>query len=231
MSIIILFCIWARSSCQPTAGTSGLLNTPSGDMLSDGTFIAGVNYLPDNVTLQPKFDYNTLNYYFGMAFLPFMELSFRMILFRDPANELLHNQDRSLALRVRVLKENKYLPSVVLGGNDIYSTTVSGGSQYFKSVYIAGTKNFSAGNNILELTAGYAPARFSKSGFSGFFGGISFSPSFFRSVTVIADYDTENFNAGASLLLFRHFFLYCFVSDLDQVAGGIAFRLFPKGTK
>lgn len=227
---IILFCLGLTAYPQPTAGTSGLLNSPSAEMFADGTFNAGVNYLPDNVTPQRKFNYNTFNYYFGITLLPFMELSLRMILFNDPDDERSKNQDRSLALRVRVLRERKYLPAVVIGGNDILSSTVTGGRRYFKSIYIAGTKTLSLGNNIAGFSVGYAPAKLSQSSFSGFFGGITFSPSFLRSLTLLADYDTGYINAGASVLLFRHIYLFGFASDFKQLAGGIAFRLYPKGT-
>jgi len=228
--IILLLYTGCCSFAQPTAGTTGLLNCPTAEMPLDGTFTAGANYLPDNVTHQSKFNYDTFNYYVGMAFLPFMELSFRMILFNDPNNDLLKNQDRSLALRVRVLKERKLLPSVVIGGNDIYTTSGSG-NQYFRSLYIACTKTFSIDGYLTGISIGYAPGNLSNTNFSGLFGGISFSPAFFRSLRIIADYDTKYLDAGASLLLFRHFYLYGFASDLKQFAGGIAFKLYPGGTR
>lgn len=194
-------------------------------MPSDGTFSAGANYLPDNVTPQPRFNYNTYNYYVGMAFLPFAELSFRMTVFKTD-DDSLRNQDRSLSARVRILKESKFVPAVVIGGNDIFSTTESG-RKYFKSIYLAGTKNFRVGDNQTSLTIGYAPGELIESDFSGLFGGVSFTPSFFKPLTLMADYDTRFFNAGASVLIFRHLYLYGFISDFDQIAGGFAFRLYP----
>jgi hypothetical protein len=225
LSFLLFISIVYYSSGQPTAGTTGLLNIPSAHMLSDGTFSAGVNYLADNVTPQPRFNYNTFNYYVGMAFLPFAELSFRMTIFKTD-DDSLRNQDRSLSARVRILKEGKVLPSILIGGNDIFSTTGSG-RKYFKSLYIAGTKSFRIGDHQTFLTVGYAPGELIESDFSGIFGGVSFTPSFLKSLTLMADYDTRFFNAGASVLLFKHLFLYGFVSDFDQFAGGLAFRLYP----
>lgn len=216
------------SSGQPTAGTTGLLNSPSAQMPSDGTFSAGLNYLADNVTPQPRFNYNTFNYYVGMAFLPFAELSFRMTIFKT-TDDSLRNQDRSLSARIKILKESKVFPAIVIGGNDIFSTTEAG-RKYFKSLYIAGTKNFVIGGHQTSLTIGYAPGELIESDFSGLFGGVSFTPSFLKSLTLMADYDTRFFNAGASVLLFRHFYLYGFVSEFDQFAGGVAFRLYPGGS-
>lgn len=227
--LILFFSTGYFSSGQPTAGTTGLLNSPTADMPADGTFIAGGNYLPDNVTIPPKFNYNTFNYYIGMAFLPFAELSLRMTLFKSN-DELLRNQDRSLAVRIRVLREKKVLPSVVIGGNDIYSTTTSG-RKYFKSLYITGTKSFQIGRNKSTISVGYAPGKIIESDFSGLFGGMSFTPSFLKQLTLMADYDTRYFNTGVSVILFKHLFIYGFVSDFRQIAGGLAFRLFPRNTK
>jgi hypothetical protein len=229
LAFIILIYTGLWSYAQPTAGTAGLLNCPSAEMPADGTFSAGANYLPDIVTPQKRFDYDTFNYYAGMAFLPFLELSFRMYILKSPDNELLNNQDRSLSVRMRIRRERKYLPAIVAGGNDIYSTTESGGSQYFKSVYIACTKTFSPGKSLATLSLGFAPASMSRSSFSGFFGGATFSPSFLRSMTLITDYDTQNINTGVSILLFRHLYLYGFATNFRKLSGGIALKLYARG--
>ena len=225
--LVIVICYYAGfiSSAQPTAGTSGLLNSPSASMPDDGTFTAGFNYLPDIVTPQPKFNYDTFNYYAGMAFLPFLELSFRMTLLKSQSEDGFFNQDRSLAIRLRLFKERKWLPSVVIGGNDLYSTTLSG-RKYFKSLFIVGTKSFEIGKNVTGISLGYAPGAFIDSSISGVFGGITFSPASMRSLSLIAEYDTKYFNAGASILILRHIFLYGFAGGLKQFSGGIAFRLY-----
>lgn len=225
--LIILIYIFSGliSYAQPTAGTSGLLNSPTASMPADGTFAAGFNYLPDIVTPQPKFNYGTFNYYAGMTFLPFLELSFRMTLLKSPDEDGFFNQDRSLAVRLRLLQERKWLPSVVIGGNDLFSTTLSG-RKYFKSLFIVGTKSFAIGENMAGISLGYAPGNFIDSNISGVFGGITFSPSFMRSLELIAEYDTRYFNAGASILILRHIFLYGFAGGLKQFSGGLAFRLY-----
>lgn len=222
--LVCLYTGWI-SLAQPTAGTAGLLNSPSAAMHPDGMFSAGLNYLPDLVTPQPKFNYNTFNYYTGMAFLPFLELSFRMTLLKRPGEDTYFNQDRSLAVRLRVLKERKWLPAVVIGGNDLYSSTMSG-TKYFKSLFVVATKSVELGHNYVGVSLGYAPGDFIDSSISGVFGGVTFSPVFMKSLSVIAEYDTKYFNAGASLLLFRHFFIYGFASGLKQFSGGLAFRLY-----
>ena len=212
---------------QPTAGTGGLLNSPTAVIPEDGTFTAGANFLPDLLTPQPAFNYDSYNYYIGMAFLPFVELSFRMTLLKVGGEEF-NNQDRSLAMRVRVLKEKKYLPSIVIGGNDIYTTSQSG-NQYFKSLYLVGTKTLSIGRSSAGLSLGYLTGFSDDERSSGLFGGLSFSPAFLRSLSLMTEYDSRYINAGASVLLFRHIYLYGFAADLRQFAGGVAIRLYAKG--
>lgn len=222
--IIQFLSLWCIA--QPTAGTSGLLNSPAAGMPDDGTFSAGANYLPDILTPQAEFNYDTFNYYVGMVFLPFFELSLRMTLLEEEKKYI--NQDRSLAVKIRLLKEKKYLPSIVIGLNDIY-TTIQSGNQYFKSIYIAGSKTFNSGGSLTRVSLGCL------SGFSndnmefGPFGGLSFSPAFLKSLSLMAEYDSRYINAGASILLFRHIYLYGFAADLRQFAGGVAIRLYAKG--
>src|SRR5512135_2534085 len=108
------------SAGQPMNGTTGLMNIPSAAMQQDGTFMAGANYLPDAMTPE-TFPYNTGNYYVNITLLPFFEFSYRMTLFRLGAGHF--NQDRSFGMRFRLLKEKKVLPAVVIGGNDLYSSS------------------------------------------------------------------------------------------------------------
>ena len=229
--IAILFYSVHFVLAQPTAGTSGLFNCPTADIYPDGTFSAGINYLPDILTPQPEFNYNTFNYYLGMVFLPFMELSYRMTLLENRSDEFKNQQDRSLALRVRIIKEGKWVPSIVAGGNDILTTAPRHHTQHFISYYIAATKTLQSGKNIAKLSFGYAPEFFQDNYFTGFFGGIAFSPGLLRSLSINAEYDTQNFNAGLTLLLFRHIFLHAFAVNMEQIAGGIAFRLYPGGQR
>jgi len=228
LGLIFLLYTGLHGMGQPTCGTAGLLNGPAAVIPEDGTFTIGANYLPDILTPQPDFNYNTYNYYVGMAFLPFLELSLRMTLLKEPEEEKFNNQDRSLAMRVRLLKEKKYLPSIVIGGNDIFTTSQTG-NQYFKSFYIAGSKTFHLGESMARVSLGCL-SDFSNDNMDYVpFGGLSFSPAFLKSLSLMAEYDSRYINAGASILLFSHIYLYGFAADLRHFAGGVAIRLYAKG--
>lgn len=69
------------SIAQRSLGTSGLLNIPSADMQEDGTFMAGGNYLPEEM-LPREWGYNSGNYFVNLTFLPFMEVAYRCTLLK-----------------------------------------------------------------------------------------------------------------------------------------------------
>jgi len=206
---------------QPVSGTTGLLNIPSAEMQQEGTFFMGANYLPDAMTPE-WFDYNTGNYYFNITFLPFFEFTYRLTLMKMNTGN--YNQDRSFGMRLRLLRERENLPAVVIGGNDLY-TTLGGSTQYFNALYAVASKNFSLGNSSLGVTAGYGYKGFGKQqhgNLEGPFGGVSFAPGFFTPLHFIGEYDSNAVNAGASVLLWRHLFLFGLLHNMKTPAGGFA---------
>lgn len=225
--LAIIFSLFIKTvGSQPTNGTTGLLNIPSADMQADGTFFLGANYMPDEITPSSDFDYNTGNYYFNITFLPFLEISYRMTLLKMGTGN--YNQDRSFGIRIRVLKEKKILPSLVIGGNDLYN---SGGDQstYFNSVFGVATKQFSFNKTITAFTAGYAQQAFGKEApenLNGFFGGVAVSPGFMPALKLIGEYDTNSFNTGFSVLIRRHLFVYGFLYDFSVPVGGLAYFVY-----
>ncbi len=214
------------SASQPLAGTTGLLNIPSANMQEDGTFLTGANFLP--VALTPStWDYNTANYYLNITFLPFMEISYRMTLFKLYGSDVFNNQDRSLSVRLRLIKEKEFVPAIVIGGNDFFSSTIGlDANKYFGGIYLAATKNFSHNKHNFNITLGYAPGVFTNKALAGIFGGISYSPALLPQLKLMAEYDTKVINAGASVLLFNHIYLFGMIHELRRFAGGFAFLLF-----
>lgn len=210
---------------QPSAGTSGLLNTPTADMQADGTLLFGGNYLPEAITPE-AFSYNTGNYYVNITFLPFLEINYRLTIIQTESTGKYNQQDRSFALRGRLLHERKYIPAIVVGGNDIY-TSCKGSNQYFGSFYIVATKKLELSKNKLTTTLGCGIDIFDRNRCSGIFGGLAFYPCFFAPLSLIIEYDTQAFNAGASLL-FKHFWVYAFTYNMKYLSGGIAYKIYLK---
>ena len=123
---------------QYTMGTTGMMNIPTAEMQQTGTFMIGGNYLPEEL--------NPFKY---------LELNYRCILLKSDymaKKPKFNQQDRSLSVRLRPLKEGKYWPAIVIGSNDPFKDK---GYNYFASVYGVATKSFMIGEHRLAATAGY----------------------------------------------------------------------------
>jgi len=230
--IIIFLLVGIHLVCysQPIEGMTGLMKIPSAEMQTDGTFILGGNYLP--ATLLPeKYDFNTGNYYFNITFLPFVEFTYCSTLLRWEGN---HNQDRSFGLRLRLLKESRFFPSIVTGGNDLYTSvpgdksSSSSGNQLFNSIYGVATKHFLLNKNTFGITMGYGTGGIQSVNLKGVFGGITFVPEILPSMKLMAEYDAEVINTGVEISFYKHFYLMAMAYNLKYFAGGFAYRIYLK---
>lgn len=188
----------------------------------------GGNYLPEAI-MSTTWDYNSGNYYLNITFLPFLEVNYRLTLLQTVRTGKYNQQDRSFALRGRLFKEQRFFPSVVIGANDLYThTSGNKGNQNFGVVYTVATKNFGWRESNISATLVYGIDAFQKKQYSGVFGGIAFSPCFFKQMIFMAEYDSKVFNAGVSLLLFNHLYLHAFAYDLKYFCGGVAYKVYLK---
>jgi hypothetical protein len=224
LAVFILTVFISGSEAQSLTGVTGLLNAPSANMQKDGTFYMGANYLSRNyIDVYARGKFNCLIYYFDLTFLPFLEINFRNTRQLDNPDRG-HTVDRMLSARLQILKERKYWPSIVLGANDFF-TRATKGNQSFGALYAVATKNVLLKKNEIGVTFGYALPYFKNSQFVGFFGGVSFNPSFLRQLTLMAEYDSRNFNIGGSVLFFRHLYLFALLQGMESVTGGVAYKV------
>lgn len=230
---LLLLGIWACCripvEAQYFSGVSGLLTIPSAEMQQDGTFMMGGNYLPC-VMLPDGFDRNTGNYFLDLTFLPFVEIGYRCTLSKPGGKKANWQQDRAVSLRLRALKEKKYIPSVVLGSNDAFTTNAlqlfsnKKANRMFGSVYGVLTKNILIGPHALGITVGYYFPVYSNSPNKGLFGGLRYTPEFFPQMNVLADYDGRKVSGGVSLFLFQHFRMHVMVYGFRDLSTGIRYE-------
>jgi hypothetical protein len=221
--LAVLLLATGHTMAQRTTGSSGLLNIPTGELYPDRTMSIGTNYLPIGQAGQ-TFDYNTANYFFDLTFLPFIEATYRLTLFRGSTTGRFTEQDRAFGLKGRLWKEKKILPSLVLGMDDIYTSSTGTGNQYFASSYVVSSKTFSTRAHLFRLTAGYGFNPKDRNRLKGAFGGLSYTPQRFSFVSLMAEYDTRKINLAASLLLWKHLSLYGGWYGTQQLAAGVAYR-------
>lgn len=225
--ILVLCCY--RVQAQYSMGTTGQLNIPTADMQPDGTVMIGGNYMPQEM-LPAGWEYDSGNYFANVTFFPWLELAYRCTLMKVRETGK-WNQDRSVSVRLRPLKEGKWWPAVVIGSNDALTTNQlntfkdPGGTRYFSSVFAVGTKHFRLGGHDLGITAGgHIPFR-SRSTRKGAFGGIAYRPAFFPAFALMAEYDSDAVNLGASVRLFGHLSAHLFCYDFQNVCGGLRYEV------
>ena len=142
----LTFSAFASNNTANYAGNTGILETPNGRIMPDWSMRMFIN--------QDK-PYT----YYGIAAtpLPFLESNFHMTQMDGTSNLTGFGEnstygdykDKSFSFKLLLKKEDKYSPSVVFGGEDIWGTGL------YTSKYIAMSKEI----GYFDLTAGYAKGR------------------------------------------------------------------------
>lgn len=129
-------------------GSTGIIDLPSAEMQPDGQVTASYSQFGGFVRRN-----------FSFQALPRVEMSLRYSTIHnwdrpnDPTYDLF---DRSLDMRLQLLKEGDFLPSLTLGFRDLLGTGV------YSSEYLAATKSFL--NDDLKVTAGLGWGRLASVG-------------------------------------------------------------------
>lgn len=232
-------------SAQQYTGTSGLIHIPSGEMHHEGDALIGIHYLnkemmPDTGFIYQGEKYNTFDYYLGLTPFSWLELSYvcteRIRAKNAQTGEIKWSKDRYASVKIQPFKEGKYSPAVAIGCNDI---ATSGYFQdrpdvqlYFTNWYLATTKNFDLGGNLLSLTLAYRHFfRAYNSKWNGIVGGITFRPKFFPQGRLIAEYTGNEFIVGTDMLLWQHLRLQASLKDFKYLNAGFCLQFNLLGEK
>ena len=231
--VLILFSLILFSSAglnvhaQALTGTTGYYNIPSADLYPDKTIYFGSTYLDNKYLDYTKGKYEVLPIFINVTYLPFAEFQLR---FSRPLNLPSYkstNGDRMASGRIRLLKEGKYRPAVLLGLQNFFSTISTGEASHFNSTYLVITKNLHLPQicHNIGLTAGYGSDYFASADyqFIGLFYGIKINPLYFRQLELFFEYDADKFNTGARLTVLKHLVLIGGLEGLDEFSGGLAF--------
>ena len=204
---------------QSLSGTTGLATIPTARMQEDGTMSFGTSYFDKK---DQQYFEGTKNYavaYVSLTFLPFLELVYRV---NKPLYYHVHNYtvDQSPMARLRLLKERKYLPAIVVGVHDLASTA-SWSTVHFNATYVVFSKKI----DDFDLHLGYAP-RIMKALYyqlDGPFGGVAYSP--LTSFHLYAEYDSRYVNAGFQYLFLNHFSISLAALNFNSYAAGINYKI------
>lgn len=209
---------WVEQAPGGFGGMSGLINTPTADVLADGYFRVGYARYDKKVAYDLRGVYDNEVYSLAVGFLPRTEVLFRVTAF--PGEKLVEgadvsNLDRMVGGRILVLPEGR-LPAVAVGLDD------PRGTRRFHALYIVASKTVAVadGTPAVRVTAGYGSTLLEARRYvlDGVFGGAELRVTPFLSV--MAEHDSEKWNAGGRLTLFRRAHLHAAVMDLETFSGG-----------
>ncbi len=215
-------------------GTTGLLQVPSAETDSAGTFRGGLFYLDRRFTPSKYGDYNTFGYTIGITAFPWLEVSYSATMLKYVIEGLsseprYYNEDRHVNVKLRPLKEGRWWPAIAVGMDDIgrFASIKDGlnGNNFFQNIYIVGSKHFELGGNQLGVHLAYR--YYTTSGNTdrrGLAGGLTFRPVFFRPLRVVAEWDGVGVNVGADVLLWQRLFIQASLVHGRGFMGGLSYR-------
>lgn len=223
-----------RLAAQMMLGNSGGFNAPTADINEAGTFSGGLHFIgkglitPENDVRSDgwKFQYNTFTYYGTFAVYDWLEATFRETLIQNTWRKkkpALREQDRSVAVKVRLLKEGDKWPAIAVGINDPTSVT---GHHPFACGWVAATKNVHLRSlaGTVGLTAGYMKSWDLSIMYDGLTCNLRYRPDFFPQASAMLEYDTKGLNYGVEALLWRHLGVYAFGRELETWSAGIRYQ-------
>lgn len=239
--MVLFFVSLTSGRAQIIIGTTGMMNVPTADMRPAGTFDGGASFIQKDLLFEKYVSsksaissYNTFLYYISFTPFPWIELAFRETLVKTQKSKTdtrigYYQQDRSWTVRIQPLKEGKYWPAVVVGVNDLFTSSSlsgsNGGSSPYAAVYGVVSKHVPLQNiGTFEATVGYAhPVKKGKT-YDGVMGGLSFAPAFSPDMRVMAEYDTRGYNVGVGAFLFKHLNVTCFTREFKGVSATVSYQ-------
>lgn len=214
--LLLWFVIATTSLAQQYTGLSALIHVPSAEMDTIENLRIGVHsipkdMMPDGMLFEGE-KYSSSSWYVSAQPLKWLEAGYGFTLMKfhknmDKSRETgFYSKDRYFSLRVQPLHESNYLPSIVIGGNDVLGQRDGNSySFYFRNFYVAVSKHFSLpfgefGGHLVyrKWTKAY------NNRWNGVVGGITFRPSVYTPLRIITEYDGDGINLGADCVLFRY---------------------------
>ena len=224
-----------RLPAQEYNGMKGLLQVPSAETDSAGTFRGNAMFLHREFLPEQMPDKNTMSYVIGITPFRWIDLSYgaALLWMHRNANRSekygYYNEDRRVNVKLTPLYEGRWWPAIAVGMDDIgrFKRIKDGNNKnnYFQNIYLAGSKHFDIRGWQLGAHLSY---RYYASDVNrdrrGVAGGVTLRPAFFRPLRFIAEWDGVGVNAGADVLLWRHLFVQASVVHGQGFAGGMSYH-------
>lgn len=233
ISILFLFLTLAVRG-QQYVGMAGMIHVPTADMDTVGIARLGAHYvpkgmMPDKMLLDGE-KFNSLTNYLTLTPFRWIQLSYGYTLWKmhqdkNPNKDVgFYAKDRYFSVKLQLLPEAKWWPSVAVGGNDVWGSSDGGvsGSNYYRNYFVAVSKHVDFGGHSI---GGHLTYRKWKRDFNykwnGVVGGVTFQPSFYKPLRVMAEWDGNEVNVGADCRLFKCVLVQCALIDMQHFNAGL----------
>ncbi|MEI6499388.1 MAG: YjbH domain-containing protein [Armatimonadota bacterium] len=195
-------------------GNSGLIRIPTADVMSDGSFVAGISYMDKEHARVLTGPTDAMPMFLGIGLLPDLELVGKLTIYHDQkAFNWNYNMDRAFNAHYRVLRQKRNLPALAVGIQDVmYGTTSTWAG---KSKYIVGT--WAAQRYRLHLGLG-------QDKLEGVFGGLDYALRPDHRLQLLLDYDTAFVNAGLRGFVNKWLTVDVSLLGLSDLGGAVVFQ-------
>ena len=231
---------------QQYTGMSGLIHVPSADMDDAGEIRVGAHFLNKEFLPDAGFNplgrgkYYTTNHYLSITPFSWIELGYTCTLQKGLKNGNkddigFYHKDRYFSVKIRPVKEDKWWPGIAVGSNDPVTTDNNAHetglpeknkNQIFGNVYVAATKHLDIEGHCIGFHLAYRKwKRSCNRKWNGPVGGITFRPSFLKSLRAIAEYTGNEVNIGADCLLWKHLLLQASLQNGKYFSGCVCLQM------
>ncbi len=216
----------------------GLIHVPSADMdtvpvAHVGAHFVEKNMIPDEMDVDGE-KFNSWTNYLSIQPFRWMEIGYGYTLWKlhknlDPKEKTgFYTKDRYFSLRIQPIREDKWWPSVVIGGNDVVGSGEDGksGSNYYRNFYVAASKHYKLFGQ--RVGAHIAYRKWSKDynhKWNGVVGGVTVQPSFYEPLRFIAEWDGCEANIGVDCTLFKYVMLQASLQNCQHFSAGACVRV------
>lgn len=233
--IITAFAVFGNLHAQQYCGINGLIHVPTADMDTVGIARVGAHYIPkammpDRMRIDGE-KFNSFTNYLSVTPFRWIEVGYGYTLWKfhqdlNPNKKTgFYAKDRYFSVKIQVIQEDKWWPSVAFGGNDVWGSRDEGesSSNYNKNYFLSLSKHLDYKKNIIggHLTYRKWDRDFNRK-WNGVVGGITFQPAFYQQLRLISEWDGCEMNIGADCRLFKYFLVQVALLDFSHVNAGLS---------
>lgn len=224
--LLLIFIAAASIQAQSLTGMAGLVSIPIANEFKDGEITVGVNYFNKSYNSFGSFSKDGYSYNFAFNFIP--EIEFGGKISRNVKEGNIQGiGDRTISFRIRPFFENKYLPAVVLGWQNIGAAFGSEGAVHQHSLFIVTSKSIKRISFLddFSLHLGFGSKLIDSRNyqFQGVFGGVKLDRSIFTKnvlLSLMAEYDARSFNTGLKIKFLNTIYLLSYWLEMKYFSGG-----------